>query len=37
MNLDGLHRLLAWAVFEKTEEILAYVLGWPEMKSETVA
>jgi hypothetical protein len=35
MNLDGLHRLLAWAVFEKTEEISAYVLGWPEMKSET--
>jgi Family of unknown function (DUF6309) len=28
MNLDGLHRLLAWAVFEKTEEIPAYVVGW---------
>jgi hypothetical protein len=35
MNLDGLHRLLAWAVFEKTEEIPAYVLGWPEMNSDT--
>jgi len=35
MNLDGLHRLLAWVIFEKAAEIPAYVLGWPEMKSET--
>lgn len=27
MNLDGLHRLLAWVIFEKTEEIPAYVIG----------
>jgi hypothetical protein len=29
LNLDGLHRLLAWAVFEKTDDIQAYVLGLP--------
>ena len=28
MNLDGLHRLLAWALFERTEEIPTYVVGW---------
>jgi hypothetical protein len=26
-HIDGLHRLLAWAIFEKTEEINAYVVG----------
>jgi hypothetical protein len=26
-HLDGLHRLLAWAVFDKKEEVLAYVAG----------
>jgi hypothetical protein len=26
-HLDGLHRLLAWVVFEKNEEMLAYVAG----------
>jgi hypothetical protein len=35
MNLDGLHRLLAWVTFEKTENIPAYVVGRPEMKSQT--
>jgi hypothetical protein len=30
MNLDGLHRLLAWAVFEKTEALHAYVIGLPD-------
>ena len=29
MNLDGLHRLLAWVIFEKTEEIAGYVIGLP--------
>ena len=29
VNLDGLHRLLAWVIFEKTAEIPAYVLNWP--------
>jgi hypothetical protein len=27
LNLDGLHRLLAWGVFEKKTEIAAYVIG----------
>jgi hypothetical protein len=27
LNLDGLHRLLAWVIFEKKEEIAAYVAG----------
>lgn len=27
LNLDGLHRLLGWAVFEKKAEIAAYVIG----------
>jgi hypothetical protein len=35
MNLDGLHRLLAWAVFERTEEIPAYVVGWQESMTIT--
>ena len=26
-NLDGLHRLLAWMVFDKKVEMLAYVIG----------
>ncbi len=31
MNLDGLHRLLAWVIFEKTEEMIpAYVIGLPQ-------
>ncbi len=30
-NLDGLHRLLAWVIFEREEEIAAYVVGWPGM------
>jgi hypothetical protein len=34
MNLDGLHRLLAWVIFEKKDEIRAYVLGLPEMKPQ---
>ena len=30
MNLDGIHRLLAWVIFEKTEEMIpAYVIGLP--------
>jgi hypothetical protein len=37
MNLDGLHRLLAWMVFEKTVEIRAYVLGLPEMEPQPAA
>jgi hypothetical protein len=36
LNLDGLHRLLAWAVFEKKKEIRAYVLGWPQMEPQIV-
>lgn len=31
MNLDGLHRLLAWVIFEKTEKIPAYVIGLSRM------
>jgi len=27
LNLDGLHRLLAWAVFEKNVKIAAYIIG----------
>jgi hypothetical protein len=27
MNLDGLHSLLAWVIFEKSEEIPAYAVG----------
>ena len=34
MNLDGLHRLLAWVIFRKTEDIPAYVLGWPGMDGQ---
>jgi len=34
MNLDGLHRLLAWAVFEKREEIGAYVAGFPNDRNK---
>jgi hypothetical protein len=30
MNLDGLHRLLAWVLFEKTDEVPAYVIGSPQ-------
>jgi hypothetical protein len=29
-HIDGLHRLLAWVIFEKTEEINAYVVGLRE-------
>jgi hypothetical protein len=29
-HIDGLHRLLAWVIFEKTDEIHAYVAGLPE-------
>jgi hypothetical protein len=34
MNLDGLHRLLAWAIFGKEESITAYVLDWPDAGGE---
>jgi Family of unknown function (DUF6309) len=29
-DLDGLHRLLAWAIFDMANEIPAYVAGWQE-------
>lgn len=29
-HIDGLHRLLAWVIFKKTEEINAYVVGLRE-------
>ena len=33
MNLDGLHRLLAWVTFEKSEDIPGYVVGLPRTAS----
>ena len=33
MNLDGLHRLLAWVIFEKSEDIPGYAVGLPRTAS----